>query len=415
MRASLGTRLIFLCFTALSIIMTLGCGGSALQQSAGSSASNSPPTTAPPPKAPPPPPPPPTLTFSAAPATIIAGSSSTLSWTTTNATSLVIDNEIGAEQNVAAGSVSVSPAATTTYTATAVGANNQTATQTAVVTVNPPLPKSGMVIVVMEENHRFDRVIGPQSPMVFLNSLAQRGTLLTQYFADAHPSLPNYLELTSGAMEATDDGFTGVIAQDNLAREFAAAGTTWKVYAEDLPGPGYLGVDTGNYVKHHNPFVYYSDVVNSPEMAANIVPFTQFGIDLNSGMLPSFSFVVPDIIDDAHSCPNGPLTCSDDELLSRADQWLNANIGPVLSSSQFESDGLLLVLFDEADLGDIRHGGGQVALVAFGTKVKAGFESSIFYQHENTLSTICMVLDLKICPGLGATVAPESDIFAQVP
>lgn len=268
-----------------------------------------------------------------------------------------------------------------------------------------------MVVVVMEENHSFEQVIGPQSPMPFLNSLAQRGSLLTQYFADAHPSIPNYLELTSGAMETLDDNFSGVITNDNLARELAASGKTWKSYAEDLPSPGYLGGNKGNYVKHHNPFTYYSDVVNNAAEAANIVPFTQFSTDMSSGTLPSFSFVAPDLLNDAHSCPDGPLTCTDDDLLSRADQWLSTNIGPLLSSSQFQNNGVLLVLFDEANIADLQHGGGHVALVAIGPKVKAGFQSTVLYQHENTLRTICDALAVTTCPGLAATVGSESDIF----
>lgn len=279
-------------------------------------------------------------------------------------------------------------------------------------TGNPaPTPQQGIVVVVMEENHGYGQVIGPSSPMPYLNSLTQRGSLLTQYFADAHPSLPNYLELTSGAIETMDDNFSGVISNDNLAREIAASGKTWKAYAEDLPSPGYLGGDVGNYVKRHNPFAYYSDVINDGAQAANVVPFTQFSADMSSGTLPSFSLVIPDLLDDAHSCPDGPLSCSGNDRLSRADQWLSTNIGPLLSSSQFQNNGVLLILFDEANVEDVQHGGGHIPLVAVGPKVKAGFQSMVLYQHENTLRTICDALAVKTCPGSGATVSSESDMF----
>jgi phosphatidylinositol-3-phosphatase len=141
------------------------------------------------------------------------------------------------------------------------------------------------------------------------------------------------------------------------------------------------------------------------------VPFTQFSSDIGNGALPNFSFVIPDLLDDAHSCPDGPLSCSDSQLLSRADQWLNTNISPLLSSSQFQNNGVLLVLFDEANDSDIQHGGGHVALVAVGPKVKAGFQSMVLYQHENTLSTICQALAVKTCPGDGATASSEGDMF----
>lgn len=75
--------------------------------------------------------------FTASPSTITAGQSSTLSWTTTNATSVSIGGVAGAQP--ANGSVSVSPAATTTYTLTATGPGG-TATATATVTVSAAVP-----------------------------------------------------------------------------------------------------------------------------------------------------------------------------------------------------------------------------------------------------------------------------------
>jgi hypothetical protein len=53
------------------------------------------------------------------------------------------------------------------------------------------------LIVVVEENHSFEQIIGsPAAP--FLNHLATHGTLLTRYYAITHPSLPNYVALQPG-------------------------------------------------------------------------------------------------------------------------------------------------------------------------------------------------------------------------
>ncbi|HEV7572010.1 MAG TPA: hypothetical protein VGQ21_10985 [Thermoanaerobaculia bacterium] len=81
--------------------------------------------------------PPPTATFSAAPTSITAGQSSTLTWTSSNATSISIDNGVGSQ--ALNGPVSVSPASTTTYTLTATGPGGTT-TKTATVTVTQPAP-----------------------------------------------------------------------------------------------------------------------------------------------------------------------------------------------------------------------------------------------------------------------------------
>ena len=77
---------------------------------------------------------PPAVTITADPASILTGQSSTLTWTSTNATDVVIDQGIG--QVSASGSISVSPAETTTYTMTVTGPGG-TATGTAMVTVTP--------------------------------------------------------------------------------------------------------------------------------------------------------------------------------------------------------------------------------------------------------------------------------------
>ena len=79
---------------------------------------------------------PPTVdSFSASPSTIDEGDSSTLSWTTTGATSVSIDEGVGSNLAVD-GNVSVSPTETTTYTITATN-DDGTDTDTTTVTVDP--------------------------------------------------------------------------------------------------------------------------------------------------------------------------------------------------------------------------------------------------------------------------------------
>lgn len=276
----------------------------------------------------------------------------------------------------------------------------------------PAVPQAqAMVVIVMEENHAYEQVIG-NTNMPYLNSLAQQGASATQYYADAHPSLSNYFAITTGATQTNDNNFPGPLAADNLARELNAVSKSWKVYAEDLPSPAYLGSSVGNYIKHHNPFAYFSDVVSNPAQAANIVPFTQFAADLSAGTLPAFSMVVPNGPDDAHSCKGG-IICDDNGVLAGADSWLKTNIGPLLANARFQSAGLLLIAFDESNIADIRHGGGRVPFIAVGPKAKAGAQSTTLYTHENTLKTICTVLTLTSCPGSAATAASEDDLVSH--
>ena len=261
------------------------------------------------------------------------------------------------------------------------------------------VPSFGHVVLVVEENHSYSQVIG-NTGMPYLNSLASQYGLATQYFANAHPSIGDYFELTTGTLAVTDDTFTGTVNVNNLARQLMTAGKSWKSYAESIPSQGYAGGDVYPYVKRHNPFAYFTDVVNSTSEVQNLVSFSQFGRDLASNQLPNFSFIVPNLLDDAH---DGPLEV--------ADAWLQQNIGPLISNSTFQSDGLLIIVFDESSGGDNAHGGGQVPMLVISSKAKQGYKSTTFFQHQSTLRLILQGLGVTAYPGNASTATGMGEFF----
>jgi acid phosphatase len=261
------------------------------------------------------------------------------------------------------------------------------------------VPSSSHVFLLLEENHSYSEVIG-SSAMPYLNSLANTYGLGTQYYANTHPSIGNYFMLTTGQIISNDDSYNQTVTVDNIVRELIAAGKTWKSYAESLPSVGYTGWDVYPYVKHHNPFAYFSDVVNSSTETANLVPFSQFATDLANNQLPNFSFIVPNLLDDAH-----------DGSLQAADSWLQTNIAPLLASSVFNNDGILVIVFDESETSDTKNGGGQVAALVIGPKAKLAYKSGTLYQHQNTLKTLLQALGVTVYPGASNTASPMSDFF----
>ena len=261
------------------------------------------------------------------------------------------------------------------------------------------VPASPHVFVVVEENHSYSSVIGSSS-MPYLNSLAKKYGYATQYYANTHPSIGNYFMMTTGQIITNNDSYTGTVSADNIVRHMLTAGKTWKSYAESLPSTGYTGGDTGDYVKRHNPFAYFTDVVNSSSEKLNLVPFTHFATDRTQGHLPQFSFIVPNVLDDGH---NGSL--------STADSWLKTNIAPLLTNSAFTNGGLLIVVFDESSTTDTAHGGGHVACVVIGPKVKLGVRPGTFYQHQSLLRTVMEALGMTSFPGAAATAADFSAFF----
>jgi hypothetical protein len=272
-----------------------------------------------------------------------------------------------------------------------------------------PVPASDHVFLVVLENHGFGQVIGNPA-MPYLNSLANSHGLVTSYFANAHPSIPNYFMLTTGNIETLDDSFTGVINNDNLVRALTAAGKTWKAYVESLPATGYTGPDSGTYLKRHNPFSYFSDVMNSPAQAANMVSFSQFPADLAAGNLANFVYILPNSQDDAHDCPSGASSCDDNAKLAAADNWLRSNVDPLVNSPNF-GNSILVITFDEAQELDLTDGGGQVATVLVGPHVKPGFRSNTMFQHQSTLRLILDALRVTDMPGASAGAPSMGDFF----
>lgn len=251
-------------------------------------------------------------------------------------------------------------------------------------------PTFDHVILVVEENHSFSDVIG-NSSMPYLNSLASKYGLATQYFGNGHPSMPNYLMLTTGQIESNSDAFMGTIDDANIVRALVKAGKSWKAYLESIPSKGYLGGDASPYVRRHNPFSLLSDVQNDPSQAANMVPFTEFASDLANNTLPQYAFIAPNVNNDAH---NG--------TLAAADSWLQSNIAPLIASSGFQNSGLLIILFDESETSDTAHGGGHVPAVIVSSKSKANYQSSTLYQHQSTLRLIL------VSSGVGASYPGEA-------
>jgi hypothetical protein len=128
--------------------------------------------------------------------------------------------------------------------------------------------------------------------------------------------------------------------------------------------------------------------------------FTEFASDLARHTLPNFSFIVPNLLHDAH-----------DGSLSTADSWLKTNIAPLINSATFQKDGILIMVFDESLDGDTQHGGGHVAAIVIGPRVKPGHQSATPYQHQNTLKTVMKALGVTSFPGAAGRASGMADFF----
>lgn len=259
--------------------------------------------------------------------------------------------------------------------------------------------------MVMEENQNYSTVVGNTNTWPNLNNLITSGALPTNYYANFHLSLPDYFMLTTGQPLTFNDNSRKVWDVDNLARRMLSAHISFKIYAEGITN-GYVGGDKGLYVIRHNPFAMLSDIANNPEVADQCLwPFSQFAADATNNALPEFSFIIPNIDDDAHT-----------GTPSQADSWLQSNVVQPISrypSFQPAGNGILIVDFDESVFKDTAHGGGHVAPVFWGPGAKSGYAqtSSTLYQHQSVLRAIMDQLGLSNPPAAAANAPSMSEFF----
>jgi acid phosphatase len=307
---------------------------------------------------------------------------------------------------ISSSGVLTAPATDGNLTVTATSIQDTTQSGEATVAVQLAVPASRHVVLLMEENQSYSTVVDA-SAWPNLNRLIAEGALPMNYYANTHPSIGNYLMLATGQVLTNNDNSTAVWNEDNLARRMLAANVPFRIYAEGIK-QGYVGGNLGNYLIRHDPFALLSDIADHPSLADQVIwPFSQFAIDLANGTLPEFSYIVPDVMDDAH---NG--------TPEQADSWLESNVVvPLLHTTAFQAggDGVLIVDFDEAENGDTTHGGGQVSPVLWGPIVKSRYqqESSTVFQHQSMLRTIMEALGLQNPPGAAAGAPSMSEFFVQ--
>jgi acid phosphatase len=260
------------------------------------------------------------------------------------------------------------------------------------------VPAFDHIFVIIMENHGYDEIIG-NSQAPFINQLAGRYGVATNYVSVAHPSLPNYLALTGGETFGITTDCTDCFQQaPNLVvdRVFAS-GRSWRAYMESMPSPGYLG-DAYPYMQKHDPFVYYDDVRTNPAQLGNVVPYEQLATDLAKvETTPAFGWITPNMVNDMH-----------DGTVAQGDTWLSAEVPKLLAAPAWtEQQSLLVITWDEDDNAP----GNQVATLVIARQVGAGFRSAVAYNHYSLLRTIEVAWGLAPLTANDAQATVMSDFF----
>jgi phosphatidylinositol-3-phosphatase len=281
-------------------------------------------------------------------------------------------------------------------------------------TAGAQVPRSKHVYIVAEENHSYEHMVGSKY-MPYLNSLLAKGGTATQFYADMHGSLEDYLIVTSGQYLTKNNETTTVFDVDNIERHLLTHGMTFKSYAESLPYTGYTGLYSGYYVKRHAPLPYYTDMAKS-SLINHHQSTAHLATDIANGTLANFGFITPNLLHDIHNCPNGLNAC-----MQAADNWLKNNIAPLLASPAFQpgGDGVLIIWSDEADLSTdnrcsatvLSGCGGHILVAMIGPQIKAGYKSTRTYHHPSVLRTVLELMGEEVSFPAAAQKAPDMAEF----
>lgn len=236
-----------------------------------------------------------------------------------------------------------------------------------------PIPPFDHIVVVVMENHDYKEIIGNPDAS-YINSLAAKGALLTNYTAVTHPSEPNYFALYAGSTFGVADDNHHTEPDPTLATILQGAGKSFTGFVEG-----------GSRSYDHNPWEAFPEGF-SVEKDFGAFPAGDFS------RLASVSFVIPNVNDDMH---NG--------TIGEGDSWLQSHLNSYAQWAT-HNNSLLVVVWDEGDVSPNNH----VAAILYGAHVVQGSYGAA-YNHYNMLRTLLAASNLA--GPRNAAGAPPVDVF----
>ena len=274
-----------------------------------------------------------------------------------------------------------------------------------------PVPAGGIdssstVFIILMENHNWSSIKG-SADAPYINTLLPISSYTDQYYnpPGLHPSEPNYLWLEAGTnFGITNDNLPSSNHQSTTAHFVTLlknAGISWKTYQENISGTTCPTVDNYPYAPKHNPFVFFDDVAGAG-CTSVMRPFPELANDLANHTVAHYNFITPNLINDMHDSA-APLY----NPVKQGDTWLSQNVPAILQSSAYQSNGLVLITWDEGINGD-----GPIGMIALSPLAKGGgYHNAIKYTHSSTLRTLQKIFGVSPLLGGAASAVDLSDLF----
>jgi hypothetical protein len=229
------------------------------------------------------------------------------------------------------------------------------------------------VVWVLMENKDYASVISPGSAP-FINRLAHRYGLATDYSAISHPSLPNYIALTSGSDQGISDDSDPSSHRLNVPSIFSQLpGGASRSLEQGMPSDCARG-DSGDYAVRHNPETYYTNL--GPACSRYDVP-----LGARPNLSARFTFVTPNLINDMH-----------DGSIGDGDKFLQSYVPALMATPQYRSrTTVIFVVWDENEGAS----GNQVPCIVI-SPFTHGVRDGTRYTHYSLLRTTETLLGLPL-------------------
>jgi hypothetical protein len=254
------------------------------------------------------------------------------------------------------------------------------------------------VVWIVLENKSYAQVIGSGSAP-YINRLASQCGLAKNFYAEVHPSLPNYIAMTSGGTQGITDDAGPRSHPVDVESIFSQLGKDWRALQESMPANCSLS-DSSFYAVHHNPAAYYPSL--RAACATQDVPLAAIP-DLSA----RFTFITPNLCHDMHSSSCGADTSAE---VRQGDSWLEGFLPKVLASAEYRSGTTaVFVAWDEDDYS--AHSGQHIPTLVIAPSVPPGTVAEARFDHYAMLRTTEELLGLHSFLGAAATAPSMRGAF----
>jgi phosphatidylinositol-3-phosphatase len=253
------------------------------------------------------------------------------------------------------------------------------------------------VIWIWFENHSAGEIVG-SSEAPRMTAVARSCGFAANYFAVAHPSLPNYIAATSGGTQGISDDDSPSAHPLPVVSLFEQARSA-RSYEESMPSPC-AASSPYPYAVKHNPEAYYLRVrkaCQTDDIALGTTAKGPFVRALDAGTLPAFSFVTPNLCNDMHDCS-----------VATGDAWFGRWMTRITASPTYRAGhtAVFVVWDEDDDTADNR-----VPLIVVSPWTKAGTHSEARFTHYSLLRTTEELLGIRAHLGHAATAATLGPAF----